>query len=62
MKCTVCNGYIWTESDKALLKSWGEHILQYGFEIVCIAGHRQIVTPEDIRKCLKSKEKRKGSA
>lgn len=50
MKCQICNGYIWTETDRALLKSWREHIIQYGFEIVCIAGHRRIVTPEDIKK------------
>lgn len=61
MRCSLCNGYVWTESDRALLKSWKEHILQYGFEIVCIAGHRQPVTPGDVREYIKNKEEKNVS-
>ena len=30
--------------------------MQYGFEIVCIAGHREILTPEDIKEYIREKK------
>ncbi len=60
MTCPRCNGYIWTESDRALLESWREHILRYGFEIVCIAGHRDRITPDECARILKAKKEKKN--
>jgi hypothetical protein len=57
MKCPICKGYIWTESDRALLGSWKNHIRQHGVDIVCIAGHRISLTSADYRKYMKEKKR-----
>ena len=54
MICPRCKGYLWTEQERA-----GEHkecAALYGLEVVCIGGHRFMLTPEDYKEYIRRRE------
>ena len=56
MLCPTCKGYLWTEQERA--GGHRECAERYGLDVVCIAGHRFTLTPEDFKKYIRSKKKR----
>jgi len=53
MKCPKCDGYMWTEQERA--GDYEECLRQYGVDVVCIAGHRTKLTLDDYKKYKEAK-------